>query len=111
LTNPYILKAIERVSRSVNRAVLHFFLEDWELATYFSLLKEKVLPGGYAIFAEFNLSGATICLGLPVFRYNIEMLQGRLGSDYSLIKSFEHDFINLSGVKGPYVYMLFQRKT
>jgi len=111
LTNPDTLKAIDPVSIWVDRAVLHFFLEAWDQATYFSLLKEKVLPGGYAIFAEFNLSGAIMCSGLPVLRYDVEMLQERLGSDFSLIKSFEYDFINPSGGIRPYVYALFQRKT
>ncbi len=111
LTNPDTLKAIDPVSIWVDRAVLHFFLEDWEQSAYFSLLKEKVLPGGYAIFAEFNLSGAIMCSGLPVLRYDVEMLQERLGSDFSLMKSFEADFINPSGGIRPYVYVLFQRKT
>ena len=89
LTNPDTLKAIDPVSIEVDRTVLHFFLEDWGQATYFSLLKGKVLPGGYLIFAEFNLSGAIMCSGLPVLRYDGEMLQERLGSDFSLIKALK----------------------
>jgi len=110
LTNPNALKVIDPVSIWVDRAVLHFFLDDREQSNYFSLLKEKVLPGGYAVFAEFNLSGAIMCSGLPVLRYDTEMLQERLGSDFSLLKSFEHDFITPSGGIRPYVYALFQRK-
>ncbi|MFT4856532.1 MAG: hypothetical protein ACI8YP_000522 [Algoriphagus sp.] len=111
MTNPDTLKAIDPVSIWVDRAVLLFFLEDWEEVTYFSLLKEKLLPGGYAIFAEFDLSGAIMSSRLLVFRYDVEMLRERLGSDFSLIKSFEHDFINPAGGIWPYVYALYQRKT
>lgn len=110
MTDPDTLKAIDPVSIWVDRTVLHFFLEGWEQQNYFSLLKEKVLPGGYAVFAEFNLSGTIMCSGLTVFRYDVEMLQERLGSDFSPVKSFEYDFINPSGGIRPYVYSLFQRK-
>ncbi len=109
LTQPKSLKAIEPVKLWIDRAVLHFFLEKEEQENYFDLIKEKLLPDGFVIFAEFNLSGAEKCSGLPVLRYSSEMLQNQLGKDFKLLKSFDFDFINPSGGVRPYIYTLFQR--
>lgn len=110
LTQPTSLNTIEPVDCWIDRAVLHFFTEESDQDTYFNLLKTKVKPGGFALLAEFNLDGATKCSGLPVKRYNAEMLQEKLGVDFELSETFDYTYINPSGGERPYVYTLFQRK-
>jgi len=109
LTNPSELKSLEPVDLWHDRAVLHFFTDDQEQATYFKLLKQLVKPGGYAIIAAFNLQGAPTCSGLPVHRYNQRMLQERLGNDVILQEAFDHKYIMPSGDERAYIYTLFKR--
>lgn len=66
LTRPTLLKQIEAIDLWIDRAVLHFFTEPQDQATYFDLVKSKVKKGGFAIFAEYSLNGATKCAGLQV---------------------------------------------
>lgn len=104
------LAALGPVAVWNDRAVLHFFTEkrDWE--RYFSLLNEVLMPGGYAIIAVFSKTGAQKCCGLPVQRYTEELLTERMGSNFSLLKSFETTFINPNGGERPYIYTLFQKR-
>ena len=109
LTNPSELKLLEPVDLWHDRAVLHFFTDHQEQASYFKLLNQLVKPGGYAIIAAFNLQGAPSCSGLPVFRYNQQMLQERLGNDFFLQEAFDHNYIMPSGDERAYIYTLFKR--
>ena len=109
LTKPTSLSKIEPVDLWNDRAVIHFFTEEKDQNTYFSLLNKLVKPNGYVIISAFNTDGATMCSGLPVFRYNKEMLIEKLGSDYSLIESFDYTYTMPSGDTRPYIYTLFKR--
>lgn len=110
LTNPAELKAIPEVDLWYDRAVLHFFTKEEDRATYFNLLKEKVKHNGYVIIAAFALDkGAKKCSNLDVYRYDEAMISGYLGSDFTLISSFDYDYINPQGGIRPYVYTLYQR--
>jgi len=110
LINPNELKMLEPVDLWHDRAVLHFFTDPQEQASYFKLLKQLVKPGAFIIIAAFSLEGAPTCSGLPVFRYNQEMLQERLGNDFVLQKAFDYNFITPSGSERAYIYTLFKRK-
>jgi hypothetical protein len=110
ILQPETLLDIPQVQLWFDRAVLHFFTEQEDQETYFKVLKEKVIPGGYVAFAEFNLSGADKCSGLPVFRYEEKMYQERLGKDFRLVDTFDHTYLMPSGAERPYSYALYQRK-
>lgn len=109
LTKPVLLKNIPPVDLWIDRAVLHFFTEAGDQDTYFELLKSKVRKGGFVIFAEYNLDGATQCAGLPINRYNQEMLAEKIGNNFSLTDSFEYSYFMPSGAERPYVYTLFRK--
>ncbi len=109
LTNPVLLKNIAPVDLWIDRAVLHFFTESKDQDTYFDLLKSKVRKGGFVIFAEFNLKGATKCSGLPIYRYSGEMLAEKLGGDFELTDSFDYIYTMPTGAERPYVYTLFRK--
>lgn len=110
LTNPMQLNQPQNVDLWIDRAVLHFFLKEEEQLAYFNLLKAIVSKNGYVIIAVFALDGAEKCSGLPLQRYNTEMLQTHLGSEFRLIEAFNHIYINPSGDERPYIYTFFQRK-
>ncbi len=109
LVNPTLLKDLPKVDLWNDRAVLHFFTEEKDQNTYFSLLKDKVKKNGFVILSEFNLQGATMCSGLPVKRYDANMLQEKLGKNFELLKEFDYDYTMPSGEIRKYVYTLFKR--
>ncbi len=109
LCSPMKLNQLQAVDLWHDRAVLHFFNTDEEQKAYFDLLRLLVKPKAYVIIAVFNLQGAKLCSGLPVFRYNEEMLQDRLGPGFTLIEAFDHSYIQPSGNTREFVYTLFQR--
>ena len=110
LTHPDKLLQIAPVDLWIDRAVLHFFIQENDQDTYFELLTNKINSKGYALFAEYNMGGAKVCAGLPVHRYNLDMLTEKLGNDFELIDSFDHTFITPSGSERPYIYALFRKK-
>lgn len=110
LTNPENLIKLKNVDLWIDRAVLHFFLTKEGQDNYFKTIKSVVSKGGYVLIAVFSLEGAEKCSGLPLQRYNSEMLQEKLGPDFKLIEAFNHIYINPSGGERPYIYTLFQRQ-
>ena len=110
LTKPGELITLEKVDLWHDRAVLHFFTESGDQHTYFQLLKDLVKNGGYVVIAAFNLNGARQCSGLPVFRYDQEMLQNKLGENFTLKEAFDYTYTMPSGDLREYIYTLFQRK-
>ena len=110
LTKPCNLNNIGTVELWHDRAVLHFFTKKEEQETYFELLKKLVRSKGFVIIAAFNLNGATKCSGLPVHRYDENMLQARLGEDFELLEAFDYIYKMPSGDTRKYIYTLFRRK-
>jgi len=110
LVNATEIKNIAQVDLWNDRAVLHFFVEEKDQNVYFNLVNEKVKQNGFVILAVFNLEGAAMCSGLPVKRYNTEMLQEKLGAEYILKESFDYIYTMPNGEERSYVYTLFQRK-
>ena len=110
LTNPTELQNLEPIDLWIDRAVLHFFLKEEEQIAYFNLIKKIVAKNGYVLIAVFALDGAEKCCGLDLKRYNADMIQNNLGSDFQLINSFNYTFINPFGGERPYGYTLFKRQ-
>ncbi len=109
LTNPKILSEIDTIDLWHDRAVLHFFTEQKEQDTYFSLLKKIVKHQGYVLISTFNTRGATKCSGLNVHRYNKTLLKEKMGSDFKLIEFFNYTYTMPSGDTRPYIYTVFKR--
>jgi SAM-dependent methyltransferase len=110
LLNPSKLNKLKNIDLWNDRAVLHFFLKEEEIKAYFNLLKTVLKPKGFVIISVFSKNGAEKCCGLPLKRYDVEMLKNELGPDFELKKSFNYTFVNPFGSERPYIYVLFQRK-
>lgn len=110
LLNPSKLDELKNIDLWNDRAVLHFFLKEEEITAYFNLLKKVLKPNGFVIISVFSKNGAEKCCGLPLKRYDVEMLENELGTDFELKKSFNYTFVNPFGSEKPYIYTLFQRK-
>ena len=111
LTHPVELHSLEQVDLWHDRAVLHFFQDPLEQNAYFDLLRKLVKKNGFVIIAAFNLNGAMKCSGLPVFRYDADMLQAQLGEGFVLKDAFDYTYKMPSGDLREYVYTLFQRES
>lgn len=110
LTQPTSLQKLSHIDLWIDRAVLHFFLKEEEQQAYFELIKKVVAKNGFVLIAVFALDGAEKCSGLPLQRYDVNMLQQKLGDNFKLIDSFNYTFINPFGGERPYVYTLFLRQ-
>jgi hypothetical protein len=109
LTDPDELQSLEQIDLWHDRAVLHFFEDNARQDAYFKLLRTLIRDESYVIIAAFNLDGAPKCSGLPVFRYDANMLQEKLGEEFHLLESFDYTYTMPSGDTRDYVYTLFQR--
>ena len=94
----------------LDRAVLHFLLDEKAILGYFENLRNNLSAGGYVLFAEFSVSGAPMCAGLSVHRYSTEELTERLGEEFSLLRQEDYIFINPFGDPRRYIYALYKRK-
>lgn len=90
----------------IDRAVLHFLLDEKQITGYFDNLRKVLKPGGLAMFAEFSLEGAPTCAGLALHRYSAEELASRLGPGFTLLRKDSHIFTNPFGEPRPYIYTL-----
>ena len=109
LTNSTKLSKIGPIDLWHDRAVLHFFTKEKHQNSYFSLIKKLVKQNGFVLISTFNIKGATKCSGLPVHRYNEEMLVEKLGEDFKLIDYFNYTYTMPSGGTRPYIYTIFKR--
>ena len=109
LTNPKELINLDEIDLWHDRAVLHFFNNESEQNTYFNLVKTLVKVNGFVIVAAFNLNSAAKCSGLPVHRYNVQMLQDKLGKDFKLLEVFDYIYTMPSGDTRAYIYTLFRK--
>jgi ubiquinone/menaquinone biosynthesis C-methylase UbiE len=109
ITHPTELIKLQPVKLWHDRALLHFLHDQVDKQSYLSTLCRLLLPDGYVIIAAFSLNGAEQCTGLPVHRYNAEMLAEFLGPEFSLREQFDHTYHQPSGNPRPFIYTRFQR--
>jgi SAM-dependent methyltransferase len=93
----------------IDRAVLHFLLEELAIEGYFHNLRSILRPGGHVLLAEFAETGAPRCAGLEVHRYSADEMARRLGPEFVLVQASDFTFVNPAGDPRPYVYALFRR--
>ena len=94
----------------IDRAVLHFLLDEDQIEGYFRNLRLILRRGGFVLLAEFSTGGASKCAGLDLHRYSIDEMTKRLGEEFELIKHEDYVFINPFGEPLPYIYALYKRK-
>lgn len=94
----------------IDRAVLHFLTNEYDIKGYFENLKSVLKIDGHVIFAEFSMIGAPKCAGLTLHRYSIDELSQNLGSSFKIVSHFDYTYINPFGDPRPYIYVLFKRE-
>lgn len=94
----------------IDRAVLHFLLEEEVINAYFANLHSSLRKGGYALLTEFSSIGAPKCAGLNLHRYSIEEMNRRMGPDFQLLSHEDYIFTNPAGDPRPYLYSLYRKE-
>jgi SAM-dependent methyltransferase len=90
-----------------DRAVFHFLTEEADRQAYLNVLKTALKPDGHVVLATFAPHGPDQCGGLPVMRYDADMLEALLGDEYKLIESWPEEHITPTGEVQPFIYSLF----
>jgi Methyltransferase domain len=93
----------------IDRAVLHFLLEEDDIQGYFANLQSAINADGHALLAEFSTAGAPKCAGLELHRYSIEEMTERVGKDFELVMHEKYIYINPFGDPRPYIYALYRK--
>ena len=100
---------IPQVDVWIDRAVLHFLLEESDIQGYFFNMHHCVRQGGYVLLAEFSKDGAPKCAGLELHRYSIDEMNERMGAGFKLVKHESYTYINPWGDPRPYIYALYKK--
>lgn len=93
-----------------DRAVFHFLTEPEQREAYRHALLAGVSPGGLVIVATFALDGPERCSGLPVRRYDAEMLANEIGPSFKLLESWHEEHTTPWGAKQSFSWCVFRRK-
>lgn len=93
----------------IDRAVLHFLLDEKDIVNYFENLKNNLRKNAYVLFAQFKKGGATSCANLNTKQYDLDEFSKRLTDDFKLLESEEFDYINPLGDKKEYIYALYKK--
>ena len=92
-----------------DRAVFHFLIEPGSQQKYKEALLDSLKEGGYFIIGTFTPEAPPQCSGLPVQRYDSELLTKTFGDRFELKRQRNEMHTTPGGVKQSYVYCLFQR--
>lgn len=92
-----------------DRAVLHFFLDATDRATYREQVARSVRPGGGVVIACFDVNGPEFCSGLPVARRSPEELAEEFGELCDVVELHRSQHITPAGVEQEFSWYLGRR--
>jgi SAM-dependent methyltransferase len=93
-----------------DRAVFHFLTEPADRARYLENLSRSLRPGGHVILGTFAPEAPPMCSGLPVQRYDLDLLQETLGDNYRCLRNQNELHVTPGGVEQMYLYCQFRRE-
>ena len=92
-----------------DRAVFHFLIEPEAQQKYKEALLNSLKPGGNFIIGTFTPEAPPQCSGLPVQRYDADLLAEKFGDNFEQKHHRYEVHTTPGGVKQSYVYCHFQR--
>jgi len=92
-----------------DRAVLHFLLDDGDVARYRQTLLAATHIGSVAIIGVFGPQGPQMCAGLPVRRYDDPAIDVILGAEFTRIDSLISDHVRPDGDTQQYLWTTARR--
>lgn len=91
-----------------DRAVFHF-LHDAFRAKYVQLASEAIAPGGYLILGTFAPDGPEQCSGLPVNRYDSQMIAEVFSKKFVRVESAQEQHRTPFGTTQSFTWTVLQR--
>jgi SAM-dependent methyltransferase len=91
-----------------DRAVFHFLTEADDRERYRNNLCKALRPGGHLIIGTFAPEAPPRCSGLPVQRYDLELLRETLGDAFELLRQQKEMHVTPGGVEQMYLYCEFR---
>jgi ubiquinone/menaquinone biosynthesis C-methylase UbiE len=91
-----------------DRAVFHFLTEAPQRERYKENLYRALQPGGHLIIGTFAPEAPPRCSGLPVKRYDLELLCDTLGTAFELRRHQKEMHVTPGGVEQMYLYCEFR---
>ena len=94
-----------------DRAVFHFLTEPTDRDRYLDNLNRALRPGGHLVIGTFAPEAPPRCSGLPVQRYDLDLIRETLGDEFELKRHKKEMHVTPGGVEQMYLYCEFRRKT
>jgi SAM-dependent methyltransferase len=91
-----------------DRAVFHFLTEADDRERYRNNLCKALRPGGHLIIGAFAPEAPPRCSGLPVQRYDLDLLRETLGDAFELRRQQKEMHVTPGGVEQMYLYCEFR---
>ena len=92
-----------------DRAVFHFLIEPEQQRKYRDQLLKALKPEGHLIIGTFAPEAPPKCSGLPVQRYDPQLLERTLGAEFELKRQHNELHVTPGGVEQMYLYCHFRR--
>lgn len=92
-----------------DRAAFHFLVTADDRAAYLARLRAAVPPGGHAVIGTFAADGPDQCSGLPVRRYDADLLSKTFGDGFQLTHALRHMHLTPWGRAQPFQFCVFRR--
>jgi SAM-dependent methyltransferase len=93
-----------------DRAVFHFLTEVASQDAYIQALHQATAPGAVAIISGFAPDGPEKCSGLPVVRYDANLLLKRLGGGFDLLSEKRETHQTPGGASQKFYYAALRRR-
>jgi SAM-dependent methyltransferase len=91
-----------------DRAVFHFLTDAGDRDRYRANLCRALRPGGHVIIGTFAPGAPPRCSGLPVQRYDLDLLHETLGDAFELRRHQQEMHVTPGGVEQLYLYCEFR---
>ena len=92
-----------------DRAVLHFFTDEADRATYRERAAAAVRPGGGIVVACFDLDGPERCSGLVVARRSPEQIAEEFADNFAVVERRHSVHVTPSGAEQRFAWFLGRR--
>ena len=92
-----------------DRAVFHFFNDEYSKKLYVDALKKTVRKNGHIIIATFAQDGPTKCSGLDITQYDNESIRLVLGDEFKLLDHQLETHLTPKGNRQRFIYFTFER--
>ena len=92
-----------------DRAVLHFLLDDADVAAYRAAMLVATHTGSWIVLGVFGPEGPQRCAGLPVRRYDDTSVDALLGTEFERVERVVIDHVRPDGDTQQYLWTLARR--